>query len=103
MPHASSDSKADILRRRCLKGEAIRDKPYCLQKLSSTCPVLPLPIKTSLLVEPLEDDKDSDEERHPLEKIWENDLSYHHFEDDLDLGDISYFTFNDNLHDGVDL
>ena len=103
MPHASSDSQADLLRRRCLKGEAFCDKPYSIHKLSSTCPDLPLLEHTSLFVEPLEDDEDPEEERHPLEEIWTDDLSYHRFDDDLDEEDISYFTFNDNLYAGVDL
>ena len=103
VPHSNGGSQADFLRRRCLKGDVICDKPFYLQRLSSTCPDLPLPIHTSLSVEPIQNVKDTKEERHPLEKIWEGNLSYHHFEDDINEVDISFFTFNNDLYDGVDL
>ena len=103
VPHSNGGSQADLLRRRCLKSDVICDKPFYLQRLSSTCPDLPLPIHTSLSEEPIQNVKDTEEERHPLEKIWEGNLSYHHFEDDINEVDISYFTFNNDLYDGVNL
>ena len=96
--------QADDLRRKCLKVETnnkeyIFDKTYTGLSLSSTCPNLPLPI----LVEPLERDQPGNEDKHPLKKIWEEDLSYHRFNDDLYDGDMSYFPFHEDLYAGVDL
>ena len=95
--------QADDLRRKCLKVETNKeymfDKTYTGLSLSSTCPNLPLPI----LVEPLEKDQPGNEEKHPLNKVWEKDLSYHRFGDDLDDGDVSYFSFHEDLYAGVDL
>ena len=48
MPHSNGGSQADLLHRSCLKGGAICDKPCYSQRLSSTCPDIPLPIHTSL-------------------------------------------------------
>ena len=96
--------QADDLRRKCLKVETnnkeyLFDKTYTGLSLSSTCPNLPLPI----LVETLERVQPGIEDKHPLKKIWEEDLSYHHFGDDLDDGDMSYFPFHEDLYAGVDL
>ena len=103
LPHANGGNQADLLRRRCLKGDAIFDKPFYLQRLSSTCPAISLPIHISLPIEPFQNVKDTEEEKHPLKKIWERNLSYHNFEDDINEVDTSFFTFNNDLYDGVDL
>ena len=72
-------------------------------RLSSTCPNLPLPIKIKVVEESVETDELDNGEKHPLQDIWEDDLSYYRFEDDIDDADMSYYIVHDDLYAGVDL
>lgn len=102
-PKASGGSQVDLLRRRCLKGETLCDNSISRHMFLSTCPDLPLPRQTSLSEQQYQDVEEPEEERHPLEQIWKDELSYHRFDNDLDIGNLSYFIFSENLYAEIDL